>query len=87
VENLALVCGRHHAEVHAGIWTLEMIDGVPHGIPPRWAHPDRPRLRNTVHHTDVLVRHFATQLVIDLTDDAPEPVQSDPGTAHPPDTG
>jgi hypothetical protein len=66
LDNLALVCGRHHADIHAGIWTLEMIDGIPHGIPPAWAHPLQPKLRNTVHHAQATARHLATQLLLDL---------------------
>jgi HNH endonuclease len=34
--NLALLCGRHHDTVHAGIWTLHMRDGVPWAVPPPW---------------------------------------------------
>ena len=39
VTNMALVCGRHHADVHSGIWSLQIIDGVPVGDP---ATLDRP---------------------------------------------
>jgi hypothetical protein len=63
---LALVCGRHHGDIHAGIWTLEMIDGIPYGIPPAWAHPLQPKLRNTVHQAQTTARHLATQLLLDL---------------------
>ena len=86
LQNLALVCARHHADIHAGIWVLEMVDGVPYGIPPRWAHPGRPRLRNTVHHTDVLARHFSTRLLIDLTEPL-VPAGRSPDPPDTPDTG
>jgi hypothetical protein len=47
--NLALVCPRHHTEIHEGTWALEVIAGMPWVRVPAWVHPDRPLLRNTVH--------------------------------------
>jgi Domain of unknown function (DUF222) len=50
ITNLALLCPRHHTEVHdGGSWQIEMIRGVPWVRPPAWAHPTRPLLRNTAH--------------------------------------
>ena len=37
--NLAMVCGRHHTDVHAGTWELEMRDGIPWAKPPTWLDP------------------------------------------------
>jgi hypothetical protein len=37
--NLALLCPRHHTDVHAGIWSLEMRDGIPWARPPTWVDP------------------------------------------------
>ena len=51
LDNLALVCGRHHGDIHAGVWAVVIENGVPYGIPPAWANPARPKLRNTLHHT------------------------------------
>ena len=52
VDNLALVCTRHHNELHnRGGWELQMIDGTPWARPPAWAYPARPLLRNTTHRT------------------------------------
>jgi hypothetical protein len=45
--NYALVCARHHTEIHLGIWELVILDGVPWTKPPPWVDPDRPLLRNT----------------------------------------
>jgi hypothetical protein len=50
IDNLVLVCPRHHVEVTDGTWQLQMIHGVPWTRPPAWAHPTRPLLRNASHH-------------------------------------
>jgi hypothetical protein len=50
LDNLALVCGRHHTEIHQGTWELQMIDGIPWVRPPRWLDPARRLLRNATHH-------------------------------------
>jgi hypothetical protein len=68
IENLALLCGRHHDDVHAGVWTLQMIDGVCWAVPPGWMVPGRPRLRNTAHHAGDVARRIADQLAIPLDD-------------------
>jgi hypothetical protein len=68
VDNLALLCPRHHADVHAGIWTVEMRDGLPWARPPTWADPQRRWRRNTYRHR----RDQAHQLRLDL-DPPPDP--------------
>jgi hypothetical protein len=50
LDNMALVCGRHHTEVHQETWQVQMRDGVPWVTPPSWMDPRRPLLRNAVHH-------------------------------------
>jgi hypothetical protein len=50
LDNLVLLCGRHHDEVHQGDWDIRMDDGVPWVAPPSWIDPLRPWLRNAVHH-------------------------------------
>jgi hypothetical protein len=49
IDNLVLVCPRHHLDVTAGTWELAMIHGLPWARPPAWAHPTRPLLRNASH--------------------------------------
>src|SRR4051794_16429450 len=49
LDNLVLLCGRHHTAVHAGVWRVRMRDGIPWLVPPRWRDPDRAPLRNTTH--------------------------------------
>lgn len=50
--NLCLLCPHHHRLYDNGdsSWTVRMIDGVPHWVPPRWIDPDREPIRNTAHH-------------------------------------
>ena len=50
LENLALLCGRHHTEVHLEEWEIRMLDGIPWVVPPRWVDPARRLLRNAAHH-------------------------------------
>ena len=62
VTNMALVCGRHHTEIHARIWALRIIDGIPWAIPPRWLDARQRPIRNTYRDH----RTAAEQLAIDL---------------------
>ena len=50
LDNLALVCGRHHTEVHSGEWQIQMRDGIPWVRPPKWIDRDQRLLRNAAHH-------------------------------------
>ena len=51
LENLVLLCGTHHDLIHHSTWTIQMRDGLPEFIPPRYIDPrQRPR-RNPVHLT------------------------------------
>jgi hypothetical protein len=50
LDNLALLCGRHHDEVHQGAWDLHIEGGVCWVTPPTWIDPSRTPLRNAAHH-------------------------------------
>ncbi|RZT27911.1 uncharacterized protein DUF222 [Kribbella sp. VKM Ac-2569] len=39
VENLALVCRRHHTDLHHGHWTITIANGQVHVTRPTWADP------------------------------------------------
>jgi hypothetical protein len=52
LDNLALVCGRHHTEIHQGTWELQMLDGIPWVRPPSWMSRTHSLLRNAAHHPD-----------------------------------
>jgi hypothetical protein len=43
--NLVLLCRRHHVDLHAGHWTITIIDGIVHVTRPTWADPSPPRAR------------------------------------------
>src|SRR5437660_2497603 len=49
VDNLVLLCRRHHRELHHSAWEVRMTSGFPEFIPPQWIDPQRTPLRNTVH--------------------------------------
>jgi hypothetical protein len=49
IDNLVLLCRRHHTAHHAGVYPIEMRDGVPWVQLPAWHDPARPWLRNTTH--------------------------------------
>ena len=67
LENMVLLCGRHHRLVHQGVWELEMIDGVPWATPPPGIDPQRRPRRNTRHHDLDHARRLGHQLRLDLT--------------------
>lgn len=76
IGSLALLCDRHHSAVHAGHWTLQMIDGVPWVIPPAWLDPSGVPRRNTVAEAEHRARTLAQrlrnpQLTLDLPDGQP----------------
>ncbi|WP_051737320.1 HNH endonuclease signature motif containing protein [Pseudonocardia halophobica] len=54
LENLVLLCPRHHRLVHRGEWTIMMEDGLPVFHPPWWAG-GRPS-RNLLHRPDLIGR-------------------------------
>jgi hypothetical protein len=57
LRNLAMVCGRHHTETHAGIWEIQMREGIPWVKPPRWLDPEQRWRRNTYQeHTEAMER-------------------------------
>ena len=62
LDNLALLCPRHHTDVHSGVWALEIRDGVPWARPPTWVDPHQRWRRNTYRHH----RDQAHQLRLDL---------------------
>jgi hypothetical protein len=41
IDNLVLLCGRHHGIAHHEHWQIIMRDGLPWFIPPPWVDPDQ----------------------------------------------
>ena len=62
VDNLALLCARHHSAVHAGHWRIDMIDGLPWIVAPRWVDPGQIPRRNTLPDADHAARALGQQL-------------------------
>ena len=62
VSNLAMVCGRHHTETHAGTWSLEMRAGIPWVKPPAWLDPEQRWRRNTYTHHQRAAEQLAATL-------------------------
>jgi hypothetical protein len=62
VTNMAMVCPRHHTDVHSGIWAIEMVDGLPWARPPRWIDSDQRLIR----HAYPQHRDATDQLALDL---------------------
>ncbi|MBK8077298.1 MAG: DUF222 domain-containing protein [Kineosporiaceae bacterium] len=73
VDKMVLACDRDHTGIHAGIWTITMINGVPWVIPPPWIDPLQRPVRNTIHDDERtahrLARHLGNQLSLDLEPD------------------
>jgi hypothetical protein len=47
LDNLVLLCGRHHTEIHQGGWTVRLGDDRhPEFLPPPWIDPHRRPVRN-----------------------------------------
>lgn len=66
VDNLVLLCPRHHTEIHAEEWTAAIRDGVPEFTPPAWIDPARRPRRNTYHRQTRRTRHRGQQLKLGL---------------------
>src|SRR5207302_2539377 len=46
--NLVLLCHRHHRIIHGSEWTITMIQGLPHFIPPTWVDREQKPMRNVL---------------------------------------
>jgi hypothetical protein len=66
LDNLYPLCGRHHTEVHAGMWQIEWLDGLPWVRPPRSLYPRQPLLRNTTHTARAEAHRLGRQLSLEL---------------------
>jgi hypothetical protein len=49
LDNLVLLCDRHHREIHHTAWTVRMRDGLPEFVPPKWMDSKQKPIRNTAH--------------------------------------
>ena len=81
IGNLALLCGRHHDEVHSGTWVLEMHDGIPWARPPAWLDRERRPIRNTYHDDVETFHRTGAQLRLGFDEITQDP--SPPGDPRP----
>jgi hypothetical protein len=65
LDNLVLLCPRHHTEIHACEWAVTMRDAVPWFVPPRHLDLDQTPVRNTVHTAIAQTTALAQQLWLD----------------------
>jgi hypothetical protein len=49
LDNLVLLCRKHHMLLHHTPWVVRIRDGRPEFIPPKWIDPQQRPLRNTIH--------------------------------------
>ncbi len=69
LDNLALVCQRHHTEIHLGIWDVHTeADRTITVRPPAWLDPERRPRRNRTHDLIDQARRITQQLIQPLTD-------------------
>ncbi|WP_088319841.1 HNH endonuclease signature motif containing protein [Kineosporia sp. R_H_3] len=68
--NLVSLCPNHHQQVHAGLWVVEVLDGIPWVRPPSWVDPERRRTRNLHHQTHTAAQRIGQQLRLALDEDA-----------------
>jgi hypothetical protein len=73
IDQLVLLCGRHHTAHHAGVYPITVRDGIPYVRLPAWRDPARPWLRNTTHSH----RHLADRAAARLAPDPPPPETAD----------
>jgi hypothetical protein len=53
LNNLVLVCRRHHRIIHHSEWAVRIrADGLPEFIPPRWIDPHQHPQQNLLHHRE-----------------------------------
>jgi hypothetical protein len=49
VDNMVLLCKRHHRTIHHSEWEIEMVNGIPLFYPPRSVDPQRRPRQNALH--------------------------------------
>jgi hypothetical protein len=59
LENMTLLCRRHHTLVHQSGWEVRVRDGLPEFVPPGFIDPDRKPRRNQLHGASAPLRKAA----------------------------
>ena len=79
IDNLALLCHRHHSQIHAqpehdeDAWVMVMRGGIPWFRPPDRLDPDRALRRNTFHQTVQATRRTGLRWRTPRTESDPDP--------------
>ncbi|WP_163511899.1 hypothetical protein [Fodinicola acaciae] len=47
LHNMVLLCLAHHQILHHSQWSIQMLDGVPHFVPPAYIDPTQTPIRHT----------------------------------------
>ena len=50
LDNLVLLCRKHHMLLHHSPWIVRIQDGRPEFIPPKWVDPHQRPIRNVIRH-------------------------------------
>jgi hypothetical protein len=82
IDAMVLLCGRHHIALHAGVYQIEMSEGLPWVRVPSWQDPARPWLRNTTHDHPQIADTLARILLTGKT--RPPARRSEPPPSEPP---
>ncbi|WP_245975570.1 HNH endonuclease signature motif containing protein [Amycolatopsis palatopharyngis] len=57
LDNMILLCAKHHRELHHTGWSVRIRHGTPEFTPPEWLDPEQQPLRNTAHDPPGRRRH------------------------------
>jgi hypothetical protein len=79
--NLGLFCKVHHREIHHGLWSVTIIDGIPRITRPPWADrpPPRRRLRISPNRPPDLPPGWPLAPAESLLSQPPTPTETPPG--------
>ncbi|WP_433166011.1 DUF222 domain-containing protein [Kribbella sp. CA-247076] len=80
INNLVLLCRRHHRDLHSGHWTIHITNGTVHVTRPAWADPPPP---HTLNRTTNPPPPRPARSHPPLPDDAPKDTQASPRSVPP----
>src|SRR5689334_15346163 len=63
LDSMVLLCPRHHTAHHAGLYPIDLRDGIPWVQLPAWQDPARPWAKNHTHHHHRTAQDTATKLL------------------------
>ncbi|WP_371405388.1 HNH endonuclease [Kribbella sp. NBC_00662] len=87
INNLALLCKRHHLDLHSGHWQIRILNGVVHVTHPTWATPTAIPPGRYQPPTADIVHRPATPPLSPWGDGEPAAPPAGPNSPPPADTG